>query len=233
MAYSATKVITEAYYLSGVVARNMETVSGDQLNDGLSYLNSLLALKSITTRFIPYYQTYEFNTVIGQEIYFVDNLLEVEALTFNINTFRFPTTKRARKRYFGDPRADNIQSLPVNWYFNRVKGGTDIYFYFTPDTEYPIKLIGKFGLSSVNYDTDMSVTYDQFYIDYLQYQLARRVCSHNAMILPPVANEILQEYHQQLRDLMPIDLHMEKLSTLQKGSFFNYADANIGRGWRP
>lgn len=234
MAYSAEKVITEGYYLSGIVARNQETVSGAQNRDGLSALNSLLSLKSINGRFVPYYTYYTFNAVIGQERYFIPNLIEFEAFTFNIdNSVRFPTTNKRRKHYFGDGRANNIKSLPVTRHFERTKGGGYIYLYFLPEKAYVLNLIGKFGFDSVDYDTDLSTVYDQWYIDYLTYELARRLCANQALTLPPQTKEILDEYYATIRDLMPIDLSMEKISTLQRGSTFNYADANIGRGWRP
>jgi hypothetical protein len=233
MSYSAAELINEAYYLSGMVARDLETPTGSQLKDGLSLLNSLLSLKSITGRFIPYYQTYTFNTVIGQEIYFVPKLIEVDALTFNINTVRYPTTDLRRKRYFGTGRANNIKSLPVTRHLERTKGGTNVYLYFLPNTVYPIDLIGKFGLDEVAYDDDLSETYDRFYIDYLGYQLARRVCALNTLSLPPETTAILDEYTQELRDMMPMDLSIQKISTLNRGSMFNYAYANLGRGFTP
>lgn len=234
MAFNAREVITEAYYLSGIVARDQETVSGSQLHDGLQALNSLLSLKSITGRFIPYYTYYSFTAVIGQERYFIPNLVEFEAFTFNLDSnVRFPTTNRRRKRYFGDGRANNIESLPVTRHFERTKGGGYIYLYFLPQQTYLLNLIGKFGFDSVDYDTDLSTLYDQFYIDYLTYELARRLCANNALTLPPQTKEILDEYTASIRDLMPIDLSMEKISTLQRRTTFNYADANFGRGWRP
>jgi hypothetical protein len=234
MAYNATKAITEGYYLSGIVARDQETVSGSQLNDGLSALNSLLSMKSITGRFVPYYTVHNFTAVIGQERYFIENLIEFEAFTFELDTsFRFPTTNIRRKRYFGDARANNIRSLPVTRHFERTVGGGYIYLNFKPQSTYPLQLVGKFGFDSVDYETDLSTLYDQFYIDYLTYELARRLCASNAYTLPPQTKEILDEYNAELRDLMAIDLSMEKVSTLQRGSSFNYADANIGRGWRP
>lgn len=233
MTFSAAELITESYYLSSMVARDLEVPTGSQLNDGLGLLNSLLSLKSITGRFIPYYKTYEFDTVAGQDLYLIPNLIMSDVLTFNIGSIRFPTTNVKRKRFFGSGRADGIQSLPVSCNYNRVKGGTEIRLYFVPNIVYPIKIMAKFGLTPVAYDDDLSLTYDQFYIDYLSYQLARRVCAHNSLSFPPETAAILKEYEQELRDLSPLDLSMQKISTLQRGTTFNYADANIGRGWRP
>lgn len=233
MAYNTTKAITEGYYLAGLVARDGETVSGSQLNDGLRYFNALLSLKSINGRFIPYYTRAEFNTVAGQSEYFIENLIEIDPLTFNINTVRFPSERQRRKKFFGEGRADNVRSLPVTWHFERCKGGGMIYFYFTPDVVYPIKYMGKFSLESVGYETDLSEVYDQFYIDYLTYQLARRICQHNQISVPPDTLSVLREYDQSLRDLMPMDLSMEKVSTLQRNRGMNYAIANLCVGFLP
>lgn len=233
MAYLASQAITEGYYLSGVVSAAYQTVSGPQLNQGLKLFNFLLSMKSINGRFVPYYKRYEFNTVAGQGIYFIPGLIESDTCTFNIGTTRFPTTNVKRKRYYGSGRADNIQSLPFSLNYNRVLNGTEIHFYFVPNTVYPIKLMAKFSLPAVTYDDDLSLVYDQFYIDYLQYELAQRICAHNAIALKDDAKEILEQYWRELRDMMPLDLSMQKVSTLQRGAAFSYADANIGRGWRP
>jgi hypothetical protein len=141
MAFLAREVISEGYYVSGIVARSLETVDGQQASDGLSLLNRVLSQQAVTARFIPYYQTYEFNGVIGQELYFIENLLEADVITFNIGSTRFPTREITRKKYFGSARADNVNSLPLSWEQERTKGGTNLRFYFKPNTTYPFKLI--------------------------------------------------------------------------------------------
>lgn len=233
MTYSAATLVTNAYYLAGIVAEDNENVSRSQLTKGLRLLNAMLSRQATTGRMIPYFQSYQFNTVIGQEKYFIENLILIEPLTFNIGSVRFPTTYRKRDRYFGSGRADNIRSLPVSWEFERTKGGADIRFYFTPDKVYPIKFVGKFGLESVLADDDLEEVYDGDYIEYLEYLTAKRICQNNTVSFPPDAQQDLKEAIQKLRDKSPLDLSMKKLSTLQRGSSFTYADANIGRGWRP
>ena len=89
MAYSALTLITRSYYLSQIVARNLETVTGDQITDGLFLLNALLDYKSTDIRLIPYFQRYTFNSVVAQEEYYIPNLLYIDALTFNIGDVRF------------------------------------------------------------------------------------------------------------------------------------------------
>ena len=66
MAYTALELVTRAYYLSQIVAREAQTVSGSQISDGLYLLNALLDVKASDLQLIPYYQEYDFTSVAGQ-----------------------------------------------------------------------------------------------------------------------------------------------------------------------
>lgn len=233
MAFPARQVVAEAYYVSSIVARSLETVDGQQASDGLSLLNRVLSQQNVTAILIPYYQTYAFNAVIGQELYFIENLIEIDVETFEIGGIRIPTREIQRKRYFGSARALNVNSLPLSWNQQRVKGGTNLRMYFAPAAAYPIKFIGKFGLTSVTEDTDLSLTYDLFYIDYLIYALARRICADNNIQFSPENEQTLASKEEELMYLSPLDLSVVKISTLQRRSGYSYADINLGRGWIP
>jgi len=100
MAYTATQLITYAYYLSNIVARGFETVSGDQIIDGLNRLNALLDFKATDTYLITYWMRTEFNLVYGQEMYFIPNLYQIETMTFNMGVVRYPMTQVSRTQYF-------------------------------------------------------------------------------------------------------------------------------------
>ena len=88
-------------------------------------------------------------------------------------------------------------------------------------------------MTSVTADTDLSLTYDLFYIDYLIYVLGKRICADNNIQFTPENEETLAEKEQELRDLSPLDLRMQKISTLQRRTGYSYADINLGRGWVP
>lgn len=233
MAYTVTDLITRAYYLSQVVSRELETVSGQQLSDGLIWLNALLSLKSAYTRVIPYYQEYQFNAVPGQEEYFVPNLVTPETLTFNIGPVRYSTQPVARRSYFGAGRVDNITSLPFDWHFERTLNGSNIFLYFLPDQAYPIKIWGKFGFTNVTLNQDLLTTYDEYYIDYLRYRLAMRICSEFGIPMQPQAMDELRELEEAMTDVSPPDMSLTKYSSLQGEKGINWGDINIGRGWRP
>ena len=233
MAYTVTELITRAYYLSQVVSRELETVSGQQLEDGLVYLNAILSLKSAYSRTVPYFMEYEFDAVVGQEKYFVPRLVQPETLTFNIGDVRYSTKPMSRRPYFGSSRVDNINSLPFNWHFERRLNGCDIYLYFKPADTYPIKIWGKFGFQDVTLNQNLLLTYDEFYIDYLRYKLARRICSEFGIPMQPQAMQELIELEEAVTDISPPDLTLSKLSTLQGGPGLTWAQINLGVGFTP
>lgn len=233
MAYTARMLITRAWYLSNIVARGLQTVTGEQITDGLYLLNALLAWKSIQIDLIPYWTYYEFDAVQGQEKYYIENLLAIESLTFNDQVVRYATDYQSRYNYFASGRVDNIQALPSSWTFNRELGGGSIYLYFLPQSDYPIKIMGKFGLDSVTLDDDLSETYDKSYLEYLRYALAQYMCSEYGVGFNDESEKIFRNIERQLLDVSPPDLSMHKSSLLTKGSGLNFGDINLGRGWRP
>lgn len=234
MAYTVRLLVTNAWYLSGAVARRLQTPTGDQITEGFNLLNALLAIKTANNRLIPYYTLVQIAGVIGQEIYFVPNLISVETLTFNIGSVRYSLLEQDRTTYFGTPRVDNIQALPYSYHVERAKGGANVYLYFTEAGAYPLNLMGKFGLMSVtSLDQDLSLTYDAFYIEYLRYALAEYMAADYGITLQPQIVAKLNEYEQIITDISPMDFTIQKLSTLQKNQTINYMMASLNSGWLP
>lgn len=233
MAYSALTLITRAWYLSGIVARNLETVSGDQVTDGLFLLNVLLDFKASDVRLIPYYTRYAGTFVIGQEKYFIPNLYAIETMTFNIGQLRYPMTEMKRDVYFGSGRVDNIISLPFSYHSERVYGGSDVYVYFLPVETYTFNLSGKFALTDVTLMQDMSLTYDNFYLEYLRYSLAQFMCNEYNISFAPEKLAMLKVYEKKLLDVSPPDLSLKKVSFMNSGTTLNWAMVNVSGGYLP
>jgi hypothetical protein len=236
MTYTAKKLITKAYYLSGIASRTLQTVTADQLSEGLDLLNGLLAAKTAHQRLIPYFEEYSFPAVIGQEKYFIPGLIAVDTFVFYIGSVRFSMLELQRRDYFGSPRVDNVQSLPYNWHIERTIGGSNLFIYFVPNTNYPLRIVGKFGLDSItDENVDLSTIYDQYYIEYLRYALAEYICADNNITFQPQSQQKLNELEKILTDISPMDLSIKKMSTLTTTSdrCDIYLDANIAKGWRP
>lgn len=248
MAYTARTLITRALYLSGIVARNLQTPTGDQITDGLYLLNALLDFKQIETDLVPYWTYIEMDAVPGQEFYYLPNVSAIESITFNIDTVRYPMGSTSRKSYYGSSRVDNIQTLPFNWNYNRALGGGNLALYFKPESNYPLKMMVKLFLADVTLDTDLTdisetvpytfinssnVGYDTSYIEYLRYCLGQFICSEYGILFNPESEKILTAYKRKLMYMSPPDLSLVKTSILTQGTGLNYGDVNVGHGFRP
>ncbi len=234
MAYTTLQLITAALYVGNITARGFETASGQETLDGLENLNEIIADQTVGQGMIPYYQQFDFNGVVGQEKYFIENLIDVDTFVFFINSVRYSTQPMGRIRYFGTPRADSINSLPFQWHLERELGGASIYMYFTPDVNYPMTIWGQFRLESVAINQDLSLTLDRFYTNFLKYALADRLCQFYQLDTPASVTNRLQDYYKQINKKSgPLDLSLQKQSTLQRSAGINYGDINIGHGYRP
>ena len=240
MAYLVNSLISEAYYTSGIVSRQFQQVAGDQLETGFNKLNEILTDSTIEEDMIPYFSagsgvnpSYTFNAVPGQEQYFVPNLSKLETLVFYINTIRYQMCKTTQDIYFGAARAENVESLPYNWHVERCLGGSNLFIYFFPDTAYPMEITGLFRLHSVaTVNDDLGVYFDQYYINYLQYRLAERLCIAYNFNFPELAQRQLAQYQQLIsKRSSPMDLTISKISTLTPNQTINYAQVNLGKGW--
>lgn len=250
MAYTAQQLITRAFYLSGITARGAQVVSGEQMNDGLALLNSLLDFKQIETDLIPYWQYIEMPAVAGQEFYFLPYVAAVESMTFNIDVVRYPMDSATRRNYYGSARVDNISTLPFSYNYNRALGGGNLALYFKPETAYPLKMMVKIFLTDVTLNTDLTnITeivpynfinsanqgFDTGYIEYLRYALAEYICSDWGIMFNPQSAEILKKMEHNLMYISPPDLSMKKTTilTADEAGGWNYGDVNLGKGWRP
>ncbi len=222
MAYTAQTLITRSWYLSGIIARNLQTITGDQLTDGLMLLNSLLDFKQIETDLVPYWAYIQLNLVPGQEYYFLPYVAAIESSTFNIDVVRYPMDSVTRRNYYGSARVDNISSLPFSYNYNRALGGGNLAMYFLPESNYTLKVMAKLFLTDVTLATDLTnITqvglpytfvnsanqgYDTSYIEYLRYGLAQLMCSEYGIIFNPESAAILKKYERKLMYISPPDL---------------------------
>lgn len=238
MAYTVRELITRSYYLSQIVARELQQVTGDQVDDGLYLLNALLDFRGTDLGLLPYFQQYNFDTtdgavVDGSFLVFVPNLYYVDTITFNIGTVRYPMQDLSRKEFFGTPRVDNIATLPFSYRCERVLDGMNIYLYFEPGGTYYFRVWGKFGLGEVTLDTDLRLTYDLYYIEYLRYALASYLCQEYVVPFPDIAAARLREMRKKIDKVSPPDLTSKKITYFGTDFGISWQSVNLYKGFWP
>jgi hypothetical protein len=234
MAYTALQLITRAYYLSQIVSRELQVVSGSQVTDGLYLLNAILDSKGSDLREIPYYTEYFFDTVQGQELYYIPGLTSVDSMTFNIGPVRYAMNEETRVGYFGQYRIDNVQSLPFQYRMERTLGGMNVYMYFVPADVYQMKIWGKFELSEVTLQTDLSLSLDLYYIEFLRHELAMYLANEYGATLP---DGVMQQYkilEKKVMDVSPADLSLHNLNYFGNSEVgLDWQILNLSGGWLP
>lgn len=234
MVYLASQLIADAYDLSEVVGSDFQAVSGSQSTKGLNYLNQLLEEKAAQTSFIPYFQyDTSIDCVIGQEMYFIPNAIYVESLTFNIGELRLEMNASNRSAYFGGSRVDNITALPDSWNFLRGEGGGTLYIYPLPAGTYQLKLMAKFALTDVTLTTDMSASYDGFYILYLTFALAEYICMRNGVEFTDAKQKKMTRMEYDLLNISSPDMRCKRTSFFDDANTINVTSINYYRGYWP
>jgi len=232
MAYTTNQLISGSFYSAQIVSREFETVSSEQISDGLQWLNDIITEKTVDEGMVPYETTYNQNFIIGQEIYYIPNLIQIDTLVFFYDQVRYAMNYTKRNAYFGSSRVQNILTLPFEWYFEKQFGGGNLYVYFFPDQNYPLEIHGIFRIPPVILGQDLSLTFDQFYITYLRYALADRICSEYSYVTPDNVLRQLNKYEGFIdKNSRILDLRISKTSSLQNRGNFNYAFINLGHGW--
>ena len=233
MAYLVSTLITRSFYLSQILARDLQTISGSQTEDGLFLLNELLDEKSSDLSLIPYYREFDVTTVQGTEMYFIPNLMEADSVTFNLGDVRFSMNELTRKEYFATPRIDTLQSLPFSYRIERTLGGANLYLYFLPSQDFVVKIWGKFALTEVTLNQDLSLTYDGFYISYLRHYLASKICSEYGQTLPDGVQKEFARIEKKLKSISPADLSISKKSFFTTNNSLDWQFLNLSQGWFP
>lgn len=226
-----TELITRAWYQSGIVAREFETVSDAETADGLMLLNRLINRSAIEPELISYQGHLEVTCVPDQEEYFVKGLVSVREMTFNDGEIRFPMARYTTKRYFSTGRVDNISSLPFHFYFERFLNGGKIYLYFLPDRNYTLNITGKVVLTELSISDNLDA-YDAWFHDYLIFLLARECCLWRKRPVPLEVNTEIERYKMLIKNVSPADLSINK-SNMFKNNTMDWAEYNLGRGWEP
>lgn len=234
--YTVNQLITNAFYLSKVRSMDFQNVSGSDITVGLDLLNKVLAGMDSNQKMIPYYNEYSFPAVIGQEKYFIPKLVLPLTLTFNMQVVRFATTNLGRKKYHGKTRVDGLIALPFEHTFERCLGGSNLFVQLLPCEEFLFKVWGRFGLENVtvaDLTSDLLLTFDLWYIDYLEMLTAKRICAYYGVEITPAVQFFLDEISANVNDQNYIDLEPEKTNLYSTELYPNWVQIQLSRGFTP
>lgn len=240
MAYISQELISKAYSLSGIVGEGYQTLTAQQIQTGLERLNGFIQIKGGKTKLISYYKDVMSQLEVGIEKYFLPGLVELSTITFFLNSdpnsqgatsVRFPMQQMTQYQYFATARAEKIITLPYCWHLERVMGGANLYVYFLPDKPYVYQIIGKYALNSTTLNQDLSLIYDEWYLEYLRYGLAIYLCEWNGIIPPPSVEKTFREIEQDVTTLNPIDFTFRKRMYFGNRGGMNWGTVNYGKGW--
>lgn len=211
-------------------------MTGADITRGLDLMNSVLSATSSNTKMIPYYSEYTFNAVIGQEKYFIPNLMEPFSATFMDSVVRYATFDKSRREFHSTTKIYGIEAYPFDTSFERCLNGCNLYMYFLPCKAFPFHVWGKFGLEAVTVDdltTDLLLTYDRWYCDYLCHVLVKRICNFYGMSISPEVQNIIDQISNNVADMNVIDLSSRKIDLYNQRNQLSWAQINIGKGFEP
>lgn len=227
----AVELINRALNLSNILSRTLDQENDEEGKDGLFWLNRVLRRKSARGSLLPYYSHVPVTAVPGQEVYFIENLVTAEVLTYTLQGVRYSTRGESRNKYFGTTRAQNISSLPYKWYWERVNGGMNIYLYFFPADAYELMITGLSGLPLVDFDTELDDFYDDFLQELFLFETAESLCIFYKLSMPPATLDKLKELRHQCKTINPRDFSIKKQSLLGNANNLSYMQINLKDGW--
>lgn len=240
MAYTTRQLINDAYYLSGIVSKSFESVSGAEIEDGLYRLNAFLKIKGAKTKLIPYFTVFEGQFILDQESYFIPNLVEIDTFSFFLtnpaistqNAVRLGLEEYTRYQYLDVARPENVNAVPYCYYPERTFNGMNIKVYFRPQIPYFYQISGKFALLETTLNQDLSLIYDGWYIEYLTYGLAIYLCEWRNIVPATSLQKTCDELEKDNMTLGKLDFTTRTRNYFGKRGGLNWGDVNYGRGWR-
>ena len=231
---TARELITDAWYLSGIVSRDLQSVSGSQISDGLRMLNALLSQLSRNSKYLSYITHTTEPLVTGVAEYEIPGLMELNELTFSLDNVNYQMIRESEYRFWGSSKITDIVSFPWRYYFEPILNGGKIYLYFSPESGISeLQINGRFKLTSVTLITDLDDFMEDFYKEYLQYYLAKKICNWYDFEFSAQKNSELRRLDKLASQTSGRDYSMRILNMFQNGAGINYADVNLSNGWRP
>lgn len=200
---TAAVVIKEAYYLAQVLDPR-EEIEGFEAGEGLRVLNSVIKNWGSLSIYIPSYRTLTVNVLPDVYIYDIQpvitqatrgNILDLQNVLHPLTVIdlaRFNTLNFALPGNTNRPYLVYVNNDFENWPLM-----SQLVFYQIPDNYYTATLYVMQRLAAVDYSEDLTTVPD-YWINALTYEVAHRLASINATVLP---QSFLDDYDMIMKQL--------------------------------
>jgi hypothetical protein len=228
------QLITQAYYLAGIIWIDGEIPTGQQIDTGLNMLNGIISETAMDAILILYFTQQNFTAIVGQETYVIPNLIELSTLTFSQQDVRYQMSRQSINQYNGISRVNNLNSLPTHYYVQRQLNASKIFVYPFPNLPYEFQITGKFMNSQVTLDEVIDNVYDGFYCKWLQYRLAYELCQLYEKEMNTNTKTELDNLERRLNKTVGTDLSINKFNFIDRIPYKDpYLQANFPSAWYP
>jgi hypothetical protein len=234
-------VLTDAIYLSGLGGASLSTPTGDWINRALILLNDLLAERNSDGELLPYYEQIFVDAVADQQKYFIPKLAFLETCAVIIGDgVRLDMALSSRETFFQSNRVLNVSAIPQEYYSERIiqevdgeyVDGTQLWVYYLPQqSTYQFQITGRFLIDDLTYDDDILEKFGRFYIPWIKYKLASRICDFYNMPFTPQNMQTLTVLEAKMNDINAYDYSMKKRASFAAGSMQNPASSRMSGGW--
>ncbi len=193
MTFSASKVVSDAWYKSGFVPSDA-SVDGSSMALGLDELKLLISGIDLDGGAQPFTVNTTVNLVGGQEDYDIEGLVEIISLSYTDGNIRYRLKPTSADAYESNPRIEDLSTFPDRYYARRIppqtvngvlqSNGMRISFYPVPNKSYVLNITGKFAQPEITMTTDLSALFPPWMIDYFILGTAMRICEYYDMDCP-------------------------------------------------
>lgn len=215
--------VRQAYSSIGIINQN-DDLTDSEYQDGLDYLNQILAKDQANGNCIPYFVKYVLNTVAGQTDYVIaqsdsadveaNPLVDLEMAQLIYNNAQINLNVKNRSEFYTTSRSLNALGQPCELLLTKNVNSSTISFYPVPSSSWAVWIRGKAVLSNITANTAMS-NIPPHMLMYLRLALSRQLAMRYKQ---SVWEELHENEYQDARAIFTagneIDVSLDKSPTL-------------------
>jgi hypothetical protein len=239
MEVNVNQLVINALDLIGENEPN-QTPAQVYINEGIKWLNLILAELANTGLYIPFFKTIEFTMVANQATYTIsptgtpdiveNQLASLDACGITWQGTYYPVDVREYDLIDYQTRNVNETNQPGFVIWQPGETIDEITFYDTPDQAYPTTLRVKQKLTSFSYGDNTSTIVPDTYLLFLTFAVAQML----SMVYPtsqwtPTHQGKLNEYMTRIGLRKKVNLVIQPTSLLSRpfGSYWNTNDLDV------